>query len=64
MIDIFQRIIWFLIAVLLLSFCKNRTAQPETPEQKQLAEVTARARRMAAASPEEALALCDTAETL
>jgi tetratricopeptide (TPR) repeat protein len=64
MIDIFQRIIWFLIAVLLLSFCKNRTAQPETPEQKQLAEVTARARRMAAASPGEALALCDTAETL
>lgn len=64
MIDIFQRIIWFLIAVLLFSFCKNRTAQPETPEHKQLAEVTARARRMAAASPGEALALCDTAETL
>ena len=64
MIDMFKRINWSLIAVLLFSFCKNRNTQPETPEHKQLAEVTARARSMAAASPGEALALCDTAETL
>ena len=59
-----QRLLICLIAVLLFSFCKNRNTQPETPEHKQLAEVTARARSMAAASPGEALALCDTAETL
>jgi len=60
----FQRLLICLIAVLLFSSCKNRNAQPETPEHKQIAEVAARARSMTGTNPGQALALCDTAEIL
>jgi tetratricopeptide (TPR) repeat protein len=60
----FQRLLICLIAVLLFSFCKNRNAQPETPEHKQVAEVAARARSMTGTNPGQALAWCDTAEIL
>jgi tetratricopeptide (TPR) repeat protein len=53
-----------LIAFLLFSCCKNRNTEPETPERKQIAEVIARARSLSGASPDQALALCDTAEIL
>ena len=64
MISIFHRIIICLIFILLFTFCKNRNPRPETPEQKQIAEVVARARRASGSSPVQALALCDTAEVL
>jgi len=64
MISIFHRIIICLIFILLFTFCKNRNPRPETPEQKQIAEVVARARSASGSSPGQALALCDTAEVL
>jgi tetratricopeptide (TPR) repeat protein len=64
MISIFHRIIICLIFILLFTFCKNSDSKPETSEQKQIAEVVARARRATGSSPGQALALCDTAEVL
>lgn len=60
----FHRIHICLIAFLLFSCCKNRNTEPETPERKQIAEVIARARSLSGTSPDQALALCDTAEIL
>ena len=64
MTDQIQRLLICLIPVLLFSFCKSRNTQSEAPEYVQITQLVERARGLTGSSPDQALALCDTAELL
>lgn len=60
----FQNLLICLFAVLFFSSCNSKNTQLKTPEHELIAEMSSRARSLAAANPDQALALCDSTETL
>ncbi len=64
MTDQTQRLLICLISVLLFSFCKSSNTQSEAPEYVQITQLVESARGLTESSPDQALALCDTAEVL